>query len=67
MFKKLKPKCKQKDKAQKTGTIADLEAKDKSILYTDNIKTETKARINTCKFKDRNIEFSCEDIEDNYY
>lgn len=43
------------------------EAKEKSILYTDSIETETKARIITCKFTDKDIEFSYDDLEDKYY
>ncbi|WP_346897047.1 hypothetical protein [Clostridium sp. UBA7503] len=42
-------------------------SKEKSILYTDNIKTETKARIIICEFKDTDIEFSYDDLEDKYY
>jgi hypothetical protein len=43
------------------------EAEEKSILYTDGIETETKARIITCKFTDKDIDFSYEDLEDKYY
>lgn len=41
--------------------------REKSVLYTDSMKTETKARVITCTFKNNDIEYEHYDLDDIFY
>lgn len=41
--------------------------KEKTVLFTDEICTKTKARVITCKYKDDMVESSYDDLDDRFY